>query len=83
MNFDNSNRGALFRNDKGGNERRPDYRGTINVGGKDYDLSGWLKASKKGDKYLSLSIQPKRDRAFGAVEPTVPAETSFDDEIPF
>jgi hypothetical protein len=61
MQYDNRNTGALFKNDKGGNERRPDYRGTINVNGTDYDLSAWLKSSKAGAKYMSLSVQPKRD----------------------
>lgn len=37
--YDNTNRGALFRNDKDGNEKRPDYTGKINVDGKDYVLS--------------------------------------------
>jgi hypothetical protein len=31
--FDNTNRGALFRNDAKTEETHPDYRGSINVGG--------------------------------------------------
>ena len=61
MNYDNTNRGALFKNNKQGNEKRPDYTGSLNVGGVDYQLSAWIKASKAGDKYMSLSVQPKRD----------------------
>lgn len=59
MNFDNTNRGALHKNDKQGNEKRPDYTGTINVAGADYQLSAWIKSSKAGKKYMSLSVKPK------------------------
>lgn len=58
-NYDNTNSGALFKNDKDGNESRPDYKGSINVGGVDYWISSWLKTSKKGTKFMSLSVQPK------------------------
>jgi hypothetical protein len=58
MPFDDSNRGALFREQKQ-QETDRDYSGTINIGGTDYWLSGWVKTSKKGEKYLSLAVKPK------------------------
>lgn len=58
MPHDNTDSGALFKNDKKGNENWPDYRGKLNVGGDDYWISAWLKTSKKGQKYMSLSVQP-------------------------
>jgi uncharacterized protein (DUF736 family) len=48
--------GSLFRNDKEGNDKRPDYRGQINIGGTFYDVSGWIKEGKKG-KWMSLKVQ--------------------------
>jgi hypothetical protein len=49
------NSGALFKNTlKQPGERTPDYRGTINVGGEELKLSGWVKAGKNG-KFLSLA----------------------------
>jgi len=57
--YDNTNSGALFKNDKDGNEKSPDYKGSINVNGVEFWLSSWLKVSKKGQKYMSLSVQPK------------------------
>ena len=33
MEYDNTNRGALYKNDKQGNEKRPDFTGKINVNG--------------------------------------------------
>lgn len=57
MSYDNTNTGAMFKNDKQGNEKRPDYTGKINVEGKDYFLSSWIKESKDGNKFLSLSVK--------------------------
>jgi len=62
--YENTNRGILARNDKQGNESRPDYRGSINVAGVEYWISGWLREGREGtklegQKYMSLSVQPK------------------------
>ena len=60
--FDNNMRGVLFKNDTAGNPKRPQYRGTITIDNVDYNLSAWIKESKKtGDKFMSLSVEPKRD----------------------
>lgn len=59
MNYDNTNRGVLFPNDKKGNEKRPDFTGDLNVGGVEYKLSAWKKASKSGNNFLSISVQLK------------------------
>jgi hypothetical protein len=56
-NFDNTNRGVFFRNDRKKPEsREPDYRGRLNVDGAEYELAGWVREGKNG-KYLSLSIK--------------------------
>ena len=62
--YDNRNRGALFRNDdKDPNDDRDrDYNGTLDVQGTEYWISGWVRTSKNGKKYLSLSIKPKQDK---------------------
>lgn len=57
--YDNTNSGALFKNDDKATDKHPDYRGNINVDGTDYWLSAWLKTSKSGSKFMSLSVQPK------------------------
>lgn len=79
--YDNTNRGALFKNDKaGGNQNWPDYRGMLNVGGTEYWLDAWIKEGKKG-KFMSLSIKPKVAKD----TPVQRNEVSPDpnDEIPF
>lgn len=56
MEYDNTNTGVLFRKDKEGNEKRPDYKGTLNVEGKEYEIAGWKRVSKSGKAYVSLKI---------------------------
>ena len=34
-------------------------QGRLNVAGIEHSLSGWVKTSKTGTKYLSLSLRPK------------------------
>ncbi len=55
--FDDTNRGALFRNDKATTDKHPTHTGKINVEGRDYYLNAWVKDSKKG-KFFSLSVKP-------------------------
>lgn len=61
--------GALFRNDKGDNPARPDYRGDVMVGGVLYEVSGWIKPLPRdaSQRFMSLSAKPKQQR------PTIPA----------
>ena len=77
--FDNTNRGVIFKNDnKGTNEKAPDYRGKINVDGKDKEISLWIRKSNDGLKtFFSASIS----------EPFVKTETPkaniVEDDLPF
>lgn len=56
--YDNTNSGALFRNDRKEKETQPDLRGKINVEGKDFYISAWSKNSEKAGKYMSLALTP-------------------------
>src|SRR5262245_56304377 len=65
MNYDNTNRGTLFRNDDKdpNNDKDRDYRGSLNIDGTEYWLSGYVRTSKKdGRKFLSLSVKAKQDK---------------------
>ena len=83
--YDNTNRGVLFKNDKGDNPKRPDYTGNLDVGGREYELAAWIQESKKGLKYMALKVQLPE----GESDIPVPAATTgasnagSDDEIPF
>lgn len=55
-NYDNTNSGAIFKNEKK-SDNAPDYRGKINVDGKDKEIALWIKQSKDGSKtFLSAKI---------------------------
>lgn len=77
--YDNTNRGALFKNQRKEKDTHPDYNGTLNVDGVEFWLSAWLKESKKGGKFMSLSIKPKE----AARAPQSAGSADPDDEIPF
>lgn len=60
MTYDNSNSGALFRNEKKQEgDKLPDYRGNAEVNGQQWDIAGWVKTAKKtGKKFLSIKFSP-------------------------
>jgi uncharacterized protein (DUF736 family) len=73
-----NNTGAIFKNDKKTAETHPDYKGKVNVNGKDMEVALWLKESKAGTKYFSATFQ----------EPYVKPEARVvtdeqDDDLPF
>lgn len=59
MKFDNTNRGALFKNDRREKDTDAEYRGTVNIDGRDFWLNAWIKEAKAGNKFMSLSVRPK------------------------
>jgi hypothetical protein len=61
--YDNTNTGALFKNDKKESQNHPDYKGSINVEGVEYWVSSWIKTSKAGSKFMSLSLKAKEQAA--------------------
>ena len=60
--YDNTNTGAIFVNDKKTTDNQPDRKGTLNVGGTEYWLSGWLKKDKNGNPFMSLAVTPKEQQ---------------------
>ena len=61
--YDNTNSGAFFVNDRKQKETHPDYTGKINVEGKDYYLKGWKKKAKSGTNFMSLAVSPVEQKA--------------------
>lgn len=75
--------GSLFKNEDKQAETHSDYQGSIRINGQDYWLNAWLKTSKNGKRFMSLSAKPKLARNTpGAVAHKEP-EPEFDDNIPF
>jgi hypothetical protein len=71
-NYDNTNSGVLFKNDKKGNEKAPDYKGKVNIEGKEKDIAGWIREGKSG-KFISIKISDmmKKDNVFDNKQKTV------------
>lgn len=63
--YDNTNSGAMFFEQDPESDRHPNYKGSINVDGKDYWLSAWDKVSKSGKNYISISVKAKEPRSEG------------------
>ena len=82
MEYDNNNRGSLFKNDRKDDAKFPDYKGSLNVEGIDYWLSAWIKISKDGNKFMSLSVKNKN--ADASLQPKKKVKEEFDDlDMPF
>lgn len=62
MEYEKKNTGVLFPNDKGDNPKRPDYKGMFfDEREREFKLSGWVKTSKKGEKFLSIVAELKEE----------------------
>ena len=82
--YDQTNSGALFVNDKKTQENHPNMRGTLNVEGVEYWVSAWTKTSKSGMRFQSLALTRKEQQAAPqrqAAPQQAPAD--FDDDLPF
>lgn len=59
----NEKSGSLFKNAEKRSDKSPDYSGNLKLAGKLYRVAGWIKASAKGDKYMSLAISEPEAQA--------------------
>lgn len=75
--------GAIFDNRKQ-SDKQPDMRGDFMLDGKMYEIAGWWKEGRS--RFLSVRVQPKRERADERPAPRQQPERGggdLDDEIPF
>jgi hypothetical protein len=87
--YDNTNRGVLFKNDRKTKDTQPGYTGSLNVDGVEYFLDAWLKDGKSG-KFFSVSVK-RKDKQEAPQQSRAPApaprpSSGFDDmpdDIPF
>ena len=78
--YNNENRGALFKNTKREKDTHPEYNGTVNIEGVEYWISAWVKDGKSG-KFFSLSFKAKEDKP--AAPKSAPVADPFGDDLPF
>lgn len=89
MQYDNTNSGVLFKNNKKDSDKHPDYTGKIDVNGKELQIAAWIRDSKNGTKFMSLKVSEPRDfDQRPANEQPAPQAPSGDapinlDDIPF
>lgn len=88
MAYDNTNRGVMFKNEEKNTDRHPDYKGSLDVGGSQYWISGWIKTAgpnsqNPGSKFLSISIEPKEARKPARQQTANPAGDFDNSDIPF
>jgi len=52
------NTGAIFKNDKKTSANQPDYRGKVNVNGKEMEVALWVKQGKNGSFFSAAFSEP-------------------------
>ena len=73
-----TNTGAIFKNDKKTNEKQPDYRGKVNVNGKEMEVALWVKQGKNGSFFSASFSEP-----YVPQDERKPIGDSIDDDLPF
>lgn len=84
--YDNTNRGAIWKNDRKEKDTHPDFKGELDVEGVTYWVSAWKRKPDASDKSpaLSFSIQKKENKAPQVQQQFDAAGSDFeDDPIPF
>ena len=88
MEYDNTNRGVLFKNNDKAKETDPDYKGSyMNAAGADHWLNAWLAKDKNGNTYMRLSTKLKDDAHKQGMQQArqamQPKELDDDSDLPF
>jgi hypothetical protein len=80
INKQNTHQGILFRNNNKTLSSQPDYTGSLNCNGVEFELAGWIKQGAKA-KFLSLALKPKPEPV--PERKAALASHDMDDEIAF
>ena len=85
MEYDNSNRGAIWKNDKKEAEKHPDFKGEANCNGKDFWVSAWKRKPGANEKSpaLSFSFTPKDAQTFQPKSEEIFPKDTVEDDLPF
>lgn len=62
--YDNTNRGQIWGNDKKETDKHPDFTGSLNVNGVEYWVSAWKRKEGANPKApaLSFTVKPKEEQ---------------------
>jgi hypothetical protein len=85
MEYDNTNRGSIWKNDKKETDKHPDFTGSMNVEGVEYWVSAWKRkeAASPNAPALSFSVKPKEQQQPGPNSQSMRGDDFRDDDIPF
>ena len=63
--YDNTNRGSIWKNDRKEKDTHPDFRGSLNVNGVEYWFDAWKRKEGQSERApaLSFKIKPKEEVA--------------------
>ena len=78
-----NNAGAIFKNTYKKTESHPDYKGKVNVNGKEMEIALWVKDTKTGEKFFSASFSEPYIAPTNNVVSNVPVGDSLNDDLPF
>ena len=89
--YDNTNRGSIWKNDRKDTDTHPDFTGTLNVEGVEYFCDAWKRKPDANPKAPALSFKVKRkdkqptdsQRSQRAQKPPGGDDFNDDSEIPF
>ena len=83
--YDNTNRGAIWKNDKKETDKHPDFKGEANCNGKDFWVSAWKRKPGASDKSpaLSFAFTPKNAQAPKPKSEEMFPSNVVDDDLPF
>lgn len=78
--YDNTNKGVLFKNEDKKSSKHPDYTGNINIDGEERDIAAWVRKAKNSGKiFISIKVeQPQENDLAAEVE-----ADALEDDIPF
>lgn len=75
--YDNNNRGVLFKNTDKKSDKHPDYTGSATIDNEDKYMSAWINESKSGKTYLKISFSKKEDTAQASSPQTKDVDIPF------
>lgn len=87
--------GALFKQREKRSEKAPDWKGDVTMDGIKYGIAAWERKTRNGDTFLSVKLEPFRERAAEGAAPAgraggyppeparQPISADLGDDIPF
>lgn len=83
--MDNTNRGAIWKNEDKESDTHPDFKGQLNVEGVEYWVSAWKRKPDANPKApaLSFSVKPKEQKQEPKREQKRGSFADMESDIPF